>query len=292
MSSRLYELRHCLCSTPILAYPDFSRQFTLDTDASEVGIGAVLSQIDDEGRERVIAYGSRALTRAERRYCVTRKELLAVVVFTRQYRHYLTGKKFMHPTDHGSLSWLRNFKDPEGQLARWLERLQELDFDVIHRRGKIHTNADALSHLPCQQCGRSSHVKSSTATITTTSISQPLRSESDKNIRTLQLADPVLGPLLRSKESGALEQLGCVSRPSHRLLQIWEQLIVSEGILCCQSPDGSSAVAQIVIPTTLREEVPSSRYNGRHFGIDKTRLKEPWTSWVHSLSHLLETRIF
>ena len=65
------ELRHRLCSTPILAYPDFSRQFTLDTDASEVGIGAVLSQTDDEGRERVIAYGSRALTKAERRYCVT-----------------------------------------------------------------------------------------------------------------------------------------------------------------------------------------------------------------------------
>ena len=73
-------------------------------------IGAVLSQLDDEGRERVVAYGSRTLSKAERRYCVTRRELLAVVVFTRQYRPYLTGRKFLLRTDHGSLTWLKNFK--------------------------------------------------------------------------------------------------------------------------------------------------------------------------------------
>ncbi len=76
------ELRRLLTSAPILAYPDFNRQFILDTDASDTGIGAVLSQTDGEGRERVIAYGSRLLTKAERRYCVTRRELLAVVTFT------------------------------------------------------------------------------------------------------------------------------------------------------------------------------------------------------------------
>ena len=129
----------------MLAYPDFSRPFILDTDASDVGIGGVLSQVDGEGRERVIAYGSRLLSKAERRYCVTRRELLAVVAFTQQYRPYLLGRKFQLRTDHGSLMWLTNFREPEGQLARWLERLQELDFDIIHRRGKVHVNADALS---------------------------------------------------------------------------------------------------------------------------------------------------
>ena len=152
------ELRHRLCSAPILAFPDFLRQFILDTDARDVGIRAVLSQIDEEGHEQVIAYGSRALTKPERRYCVTRRELLAVVQFTRQYRPYLMGRKFILRTDHGSLTWLRNFRDPEGQIARWLERLQELDFDIVHRRGRAHMNADALSRLPCQQCGRESHV--------------------------------------------------------------------------------------------------------------------------------------
>ena len=113
------KLRQCLCSAPVLAYPDFSRQFILDTDASDVGIGAVLSQVDAEGHERVIAYGSCALSKAERRYCVTRRELLAVVVFSRQYRPYLVGQKFLLRTDHGSLVWLRNFTGTlVGEAAR------------------------------------------------------------------------------------------------------------------------------------------------------------------------------
>ena len=138
------ELRRRLTTDPVLAYPDFSRQFILDTDASDTGIGAVLSQVDENGRERVISYGSRLLTKPERRYCVTRRELLAVVTFTRQYRSYLAGQRFTLRTDHDSLTWLRNFKEPEGQLVRWLEKLQEFDFEIVHRRGKKHSNADAL----------------------------------------------------------------------------------------------------------------------------------------------------
>ena len=112
------ELRQHLCSTPIVAFPDFSRQFTLDTDASDVGIGEVLSQKDDEGHEGVVAYGSRAISRTERRYCVTRQELLAVVEFTRQCWPYLIGDELILYTDHGSLTWIWNFRDPKG---RWLE---------------------------------------------------------------------------------------------------------------------------------------------------------------------------
>ena len=132
------ELRQRQTSAPVLSYPDFSRQFILDTDASDTGIGGVLSQVDADGRERVVAYGSCLPTKPERRYCVTRRKLLAVVTFTRQYRSYLTGQRFLLRTDHRSLTWLRNFREPEGQLARWLERLQELDFDIVHRRGKKH----------------------------------------------------------------------------------------------------------------------------------------------------------
>ena len=77
----------------------------------------MLSQVDEEGRERVVAYGSRALTKPERRYCVTRRELLAVVELARQYRSYLIGRTFILRTDHGSLLWLWNFRDPEGQGA-------------------------------------------------------------------------------------------------------------------------------------------------------------------------------
>ena len=96
---------------PVLAYPDFSRSSSLDTDASNVGIGAVLPQVDKDGQEQVIAYGSRALTKPERHYCVTRKKLLAVVTFIQLYRPYLTCQKFTLHTDHESLTWLRTLKN-------------------------------------------------------------------------------------------------------------------------------------------------------------------------------------
>ena len=78
------QIKHMLTSAPILAFPDFTKTFILDTDASNEGIGAVLSQVVD-GRETVIAYASRVLSKAERGYCVTRRELLAVVTFLQQF---------------------------------------------------------------------------------------------------------------------------------------------------------------------------------------------------------------
>ena len=146
-------LKQRLVNAPILAYPTADGEFILDTDASNVGIGAVLSQVQD-GTERVVAYGSRALSKPERNYCVTRRELLAIVHFTHYYRHYLYGSKFLVRTDHGSLRWLYNFREPEGQVARWIERLGCFDFSIEHRPGLKHGNADALSRHPCTQCGR------------------------------------------------------------------------------------------------------------------------------------------
>ena len=95
-------LKSKLVEAPILAHPDFTKPFILDTDASLDSIGGVLSQ-EIDGRERVIAYGSRVLSKTERRYCVTKRELLAIVFFVSQFRHYLYGRKFKIRTDHGSL---------------------------------------------------------------------------------------------------------------------------------------------------------------------------------------------
>ena len=156
------ELKSRLVSAPILAFPDCSKPFILDTDASQTGIGAVLSQ-ECNGTERVIAFASRVLSKAERKYCVTRKELLAVVTFIQHFRHYLLGGHFLLRTDHGSLTWLQRFKEPEGQLARWMEKLQEYDFEIVHRPGRKHSNADALSRYPCSQCGRDSEDDCSTS---------------------------------------------------------------------------------------------------------------------------------
>eukprot|EP00731_Ephydatia_muelleri_P005167 Em0002g1343a len=98
------------------AFPDHSKPFILDSDASDGGIGGVLLQKQDDELERVIAYGSRVLSKTERNYCVTRRELLAAVYFIEQFRPYLLGRHFTLRSDHGSLTWLRNFKEPEVEL--------------------------------------------------------------------------------------------------------------------------------------------------------------------------------
>ena len=155
-------LKTHLTSAPTLALPDWSQQFIVDTDASDTGIGAVLSQAHLDGTEHVICYVSRILTKSERNYCVTRKELLAVIFFLQHFRQYLLSAPFILRTDHGALTWLQQFKEPEGQLARWLEKLQKYNFTIFHRPGRKHGNADSLSRYPCQQCGKESHIRTRT----------------------------------------------------------------------------------------------------------------------------------
>ena len=87
----------------------------------------------------------KTLTKSERRYCVTRKKLYALVHFVKYFRLYLYGKKFTIRTDHGSLRWLMQYKNPEGQVARWLEILSSFDMKIIHLNGRSHRNADGMS---------------------------------------------------------------------------------------------------------------------------------------------------
>lgn len=143
-----------LISAPILGYPRHQGRFVLDTDASNVGVGCVLSQ-EQQGLERVIAYG-KTLQSAQRNYCVTRRELLAIMVFVKQYHHYLCGARFLIRTDYAALIWLLRKKDPEGQMARWITTLQTYDFEVQHRPGSKHGNLDALSRC-MEGCRESDH---------------------------------------------------------------------------------------------------------------------------------------
>jgi len=119
----------------------------LDTDASDVGLRAVLSQVQD-GTERVIAYSSRTMNRSEAKYETTRNELLAVVNGLKQFRQYLLGRHFVIRTDHAALSWLRRTPEPIPQSARWLTLIEQYDYEVVHRDGRRHGNTDGLSRRP------------------------------------------------------------------------------------------------------------------------------------------------
>ena len=155
-SDAFHELRAALIDAPILAFPTETGQYILDTDASNFGLGGVLSQIQNE-QERVVAYCSRALRPSQRRYCTTKREMLAIVAMCIQFRSYLRGARFTLRTDHKSLVWLHRFKDTEGMLSRWLHSLQQFQFSIIHRPGRDHGNADGPSRAPsspCRQCTR------------------------------------------------------------------------------------------------------------------------------------------
>ena len=148
--------KNCLVNSPILSYPDPSADFVLDCDASDIGVGGVLSKMVD-GKEQVVCYGSKTLSKPENRYCITRRELLAVVYFVKHYRQYLLGKRFTVRSDHQPLKWLFKLKEPASQVARWLELLQSYDFVIDYRAGKQHGNADGMSQVPCHPMSYSCH---------------------------------------------------------------------------------------------------------------------------------------
>jgi hypothetical protein len=146
--SAFERIKVLLVSSPTLRYPDFKREFVLMTDASDVGLGVVLSQTDDDGKEYVVGYASRALAKEERNYSTTEKECLAVLFGIKFFRSYIHGTHFTVITDHGSLTWLINLRDANGRLARWALQLQGLDYTIKHRPGREHGNADAFSRNP------------------------------------------------------------------------------------------------------------------------------------------------
>ncbi|KAL0859582.1 hypothetical protein ABMA27_010718 [Loxostege sticticalis] len=135
-----------LCNAPVLQYPDFEKPFILTTDASDVSIGAVLSQ-GTVGTDRPIAYASRTLSQTEIKYSTIEKELLAIVWAVKYFRPYLYGRKFTIYSDHKPLTWLMSLKDPNSKLTRWRLRLEEYDYQIVYKKGKYNTNADALSRI-------------------------------------------------------------------------------------------------------------------------------------------------
>ena len=288
-------LRDCLSSAPVLSYPLRDAPFILDTDASDNALGCVLSQIQD-GVERVIAYSSTSLNRAQQRYCVTHRELLAVVVGVKRFKPYLSGRKFLLRTDHASLKWLIQFKDPEGMLARWIATLSAFDFDVEHRPGVRHGNADGLSRIPrrrckrddCDDCGKLEHPMRISVVQPSNSTSQSpncnwLEEFSIDQIRDWQAGDTDIGIVIALREKSdirpAKREILQFSRDCRTLIAQWDLLTVHEGILYrVLLPDKANGhnVTQMIAPKVLRRELYRQLHELRtagHLGIRKTYQK-------------------
>lgn len=144
------DLKQALQNPPVLRPPHWEQEFILQVDASNRGLGAILSQQDKEGLEHPIAYASRKLQPREEKLSTTEKECLGIVWAVELFRYYLFGRKFRLQTDHNPLVWLNQVRDKNRKLLRWSITLQEYDMDVEHKSGKNNSNVDALSRaLTC-----------------------------------------------------------------------------------------------------------------------------------------------
>ena len=143
------ELKQALTSPPILAMPRDDGDFILDTDAADGCIDAVLSQCQ-EGVEKVIAFASRSLDKREINYCITRKELLAIVHFLKYFRVIVSfGANVYCENRSRSTHLATSHARPNKTAAIWLETMEGFSFTVEHRPGAKHGNTDALSRRPC-----------------------------------------------------------------------------------------------------------------------------------------------
>ena len=305
------KLKAALCSPPVLAYPIQGLQYVVDTDASNTAIGAVLSQVQN-GEERVIQYASATLSHSQRNYCTTKRELLAVVYFvTGKLRYYLTDAKpkFLLRTDHSSLKWLANFKDPPGLLARWLTLLAPFadHWEVEHRPGIKHGNADALSRLPTRCCPREDCPDCQLVKADRDATPLPLfvvASENEvddsddlvprvstRRIKELQSKDSAISRMLQLKSSFTsrpiAKEMSSELDDVRILWKFWDLLEVRDGILYKQpGPNETGNRLRLVAPHALRAEICQHLHDHLtigHPGRDRTqamvRTRFYWPRW-------------
>ncbi len=139
-------LKEKLTSSPVLIFPDYTKEFILCTDASDVGLGGILMQ-ERNGNTHPIAYASRLCTTAERNYSITERETLAVglIYCLEHFRDMILGYKIRVWTDHTAIQNLFKHKNLRGRLALWFATLQNYEIEFEYIPGKKNTAADALS---------------------------------------------------------------------------------------------------------------------------------------------------
>lgn len=249
------ELRQALATCPVLQFPNPSWEFVVATDASNVGLGATLSQLDPAGDEKVIAYLSRSLTSAEKNLATIEKECLAIVWALSKWRHYLLGRHFTIFCDHKPLQWLHTMKTDNAKLSRWAMKLGEYTFTIKHIDGCRNHAPDALSRLPPRELPVQAVAFDSEIT--------------PQQLAVLQSKDPELAPVIYRKKHDICAttddvQLRGISR---RYIQLWNQLVLLDDALYRCLPSGKKF---LVLPRILRPSVITTWHEQGHVGVAAT----------------------
>ena len=303
------KLKHALLSAPILAYPDMNKPFMLTCDASKTAIGFVLGQLDSQGREHVIAYGGRSLSKAERNWCTTEQECLAVVEGIKHFRTYLT-RRFKIFTDHKALKYLMDQKEAVGKLGRWSLKLMDYDFEIIHKPGKMNEVADALSRRQytelADEANNTSPVKVYCADAKHVEIFNCQVEEESERVELELFYDeyPVLAPLDPEILNSKLSDMSSISRlqkqdpdfhhvykylvedivpkdekKRQKVLAEAQDFSVCDGVLYkwfqkrFKAEEGEKYIKQLCLPTVLRHDALTAfhdtNFGGAHLGVDR-----------------------
>ena len=252
-------LKDLLTTSPILAFPNFSKGFLLATDASGIGLGAVLSQVQEDDSIRPIVYASRTLQKHECNYGVTELEALGVVWAVKHFRSYLYGHRCDVYSDHEALKSLLNTPQSSGRLARWGMALQELDMHIHYRPGKANNNADALSRCTTTQIS-DSDVPWEVLAVVQANV-QPVKEGEEETLSVKQLADPEIAEVITYLEDNVLP---INEQRARKLTLTRTQYEVIDDVLYHIEPDKT---LRIVVPKVERKVVfdeAHSRVLGAH----------------------------
>ena len=284
------ELKARLISAPILAAPVDNGLYILDTDASLVGLGAVLHQ-EQGDHLKVIGYASRTLTPTERNYSTTKREMLAVIYGLKQYRQFLLGRHFQLRVDHSALTFIRKTPEVMGQAARWMDLIEEYDFDIIHRAGARHWNCDSMSRRPEGQDHEKLSAVNRIQQSSELSIPEAGVELTLEIIAEAQRGDINLRPLLNAASRPDWRAVQSSSEETRALWAQFDSMIVQNDVLYRKyySASGEVKHLQIVMPTALRKKFltaihsPPTQTATSHLGVKKTQQhvlqRAYWVRW-------------
>ena len=280
------QLKSCLVSAPVLGFADYSKPFEVHTDASSLGLGSVLYQVQ-EGQKRVISYASRALKPAERNYPAHKLEFLALKwAVTDKFNDYLYAQRFEVWTDNNPLTCVLSSARLDAVGHRWLARLASYNFSIHYKSGSTNIDADALSRLPIpqevvqavcsvefplSQIGLVSSLPVSADVVENFFASDVV---SPLNVCQLQSEDPCISLVRQWKLEGrrpTKEVLANSSQGVKLLCRHWDKLTVIDDVLCRSITVNETSVSQIVLPSSSHDHVFQSLHDDLgHPGRDKT----------------------
>lgn len=263
------QLKRLLCSAPVLVYPAFGpgKTFILETDASIEGLGAVLSQTQEDGSTHPIAYASRSLDKHEKNYGISELETLGLVWAVRYFRNYLLGHSCVVYTDHVACLSILNSNRPSGKLARWALTIQEMDLTIRHKSGKQNQNADALSRNP---------VNSTVGAVAVDELEEDESMLDMEELCSMQKKDPDLIPMLEYLTDGTLPSNDKIAR---RIILESQHYSLVDNVLHHENSGRMCVVVPKELRSSLIEEAHGGLFAG-HFGVKKVydRLKR-YTWW-------------